>query len=144
MSITNKHFQFALLQALPVVAVLASLVEALQIHMSFGNCNPLLDPGKDGYNTALFLAFTQYVQYEKTGDWHISPTVRVCSTELLTDLQILMHLSVSEGNDLFGNGNIEDVVSQFEKKKCATITVNGSVLSWRHMGGKLDIELAVS
>ena len=37
MSITNKHFQFALLQALPVVVVLASLVKALQIHMSFGS-----------------------------------------------------------------------------------------------------------
>ena len=27
---------------------------------------------------------------------------------------------------------------------CATITVNGLVSSWRHMGGKLDIEHAVS
>jgi hypothetical protein len=31
------------------------------------DCDPLLDPGKDGYSTALFLAFTQHVQYEKTG-----------------------------------------------------------------------------
>ncbi|KAG1902613.1 uncharacterized protein F5891DRAFT_1186261 [Suillus fuscotomentosus] len=31
------------------------------------DCDPLLDPGKDRYSTALFLAFTQHVQYEKTG-----------------------------------------------------------------------------
>ncbi|KAG1845715.1 hypothetical protein DFJ58DRAFT_664192, partial [Suillus subalutaceus] len=31
------------------------------------DCDPLLDPGEDRYNTALFLAFTQHVQYEKTG-----------------------------------------------------------------------------
>ncbi|KAG1784918.1 uncharacterized protein HD556DRAFT_1314653 [Suillus plorans] len=40
------------------------------------DCNPLLDPDEDGYSTALFLAFTQHVQYEKTGDWHTSPTIR--------------------------------------------------------------------
>ncbi|KAG1725236.1 hypothetical protein EDB19DRAFT_1644145 [Suillus lakei] len=31
------------------------------------DCDPLLDPSEDGYNTALFLAFTQHIQYEKTG-----------------------------------------------------------------------------
>jgi len=31
------------------------------------DCDPLLDPGEDGYDTALFLVFTQHVQYEKTG-----------------------------------------------------------------------------
>ncbi|KAG2739151.1 hypothetical protein P692DRAFT_20756559 [Suillus brevipes Sb2] len=79
------------------------------------DCDPLLDPGEDGYSTALFLAFTQHVQYEKTGGLaYISDYQGV--TELLTDPQILMHPSVSEGNDLFGDGNIEDVVSQFEEK----------------------------
>ncbi|KAG1825148.1 hypothetical protein EV424DRAFT_1287874, partial [Suillus variegatus] len=79
------------------------------------DCDPLLDPGEDGYNTALFLAFTQHVQYEKTGGLaYISDYQGV--TELLTDPQILTHPSVSEGEDIFGDGNIEDVVSQFTKK----------------------------
>jgi hypothetical protein len=29
--------------------------------------NPLLDPDQDGYDFALFLAFTQHVQYVKMG-----------------------------------------------------------------------------
>jgi hypothetical protein len=31
------------------------------------DCNPLLDPEDYGYDFALFLAFTQHVQYVKTG-----------------------------------------------------------------------------
>ncbi|KAG2368381.1 hypothetical protein BDR07DRAFT_1269887, partial [Suillus spraguei] len=76
------------------------------------DCDPLLDPGKDGYSTALFLAFTQHIQYEKTGGLaYMSDYQGV--TELLTDPQILTHPYC---NDIFGDGNIEDVVSQFEKK----------------------------
>jgi hypothetical protein len=32
-----------------------------------GNCSPILPPGVPGHNIALFLAFTQHVQYFKTG-----------------------------------------------------------------------------
>ncbi|KAG1904188.1 uncharacterized protein F5891DRAFT_916344, partial [Suillus fuscotomentosus] len=76
--------------------------------------DPLLDPDQDGYDFAQFLAFTQHVQYTKTGGLvFISDYQGI--TELLTDPQIMTHSSVSEGQDIFGEGNIEKAVSEFEK-----------------------------
>ncbi|KAG1887220.1 hypothetical protein F4604DRAFT_1570992 [Suillus subluteus] len=77
--------------------------------------DPLLDPDQDGYDFAQFLAFTQHVQYMKTGGLvFISDYQGI--TKLLTDPQIMTHSSVSQGNDIFGEGNIEKAVSEFERR----------------------------
>ncbi|KAG2741061.1 hypothetical protein P692DRAFT_20752348, partial [Suillus brevipes Sb2] len=77
--------------------------------------DPLLDPDQDGYEFALFLAFTQHIQYVKTGGLvYISDYQG--NTKLLTDPQIMTHSSVSEGKDMFGGGNIEKAVSEFERR----------------------------
>jgi hypothetical protein len=95
--------------------------------------DPLLDPDQDGYEFALFLAFTQHIQYVKTGglvyisdyqgmcsesmtQYSIFSTDRTGNTKLLTDPQIMTHSSVSEGKDMFGGGNIEKAVSEFERR----------------------------
>lgn len=94
--------------------------------------NPLLDPEDYGYDFALFLAFTQHVQYVKTGGlafisdyqgiWYstLVPTrfsdYKIGNTRLLTDPQIMTDPSVSDGDDIFGEGNISKAVSEFEKR----------------------------
>ncbi|KAG2113268.1 hypothetical protein BD769DRAFT_1364205, partial [Suillus cothurnatus] len=80
--------------------------------------NPLLDQDDYHYEVVLFFAFTQHVQYVKTGGLAFISDYQG-STELLTDPQILTDLSVGQGKDLFGEGNIECTVSMFEKQhKC--------------------------
>ncbi|KAG2090557.1 hypothetical protein BD769DRAFT_1395777 [Suillus cothurnatus] len=80
--------------------------------------NPLLDQDNYRYEVALFSAFTQHVQYVKTGGLAFISDYQG-STELLTDPQILTDPSVGQGKDLFGEGNIECTVSMFEKQhKC--------------------------
>ncbi|KAG1780113.1 hypothetical protein EV702DRAFT_1277004 [Suillus placidus] len=101
--------------------------------------NPLLNQDDYRYEVALFFAFTQHVQYVKTGGLAFISDYQG-STELLTDPQILtdpfvyiafharvimlmwynfLNRSVGEGKDLFGEGNIECTVSMFEKQhKC--------------------------
>ncbi|KAG2134630.1 hypothetical protein BD769DRAFT_1353153, partial [Suillus cothurnatus] len=75
------------------------------------DANPLVDYDDYGYDLAVFFAFMQHVQYVKTGKLaFISDYQGV--TRLLTDPQILTHL---EGHDIFGDGNMEMTVSQFEK-----------------------------
>ncbi|KAG1828238.1 hypothetical protein EV424DRAFT_1318562 [Suillus variegatus] len=76
--------------------------------------NPLLDPEDYGYDFALFLAFTQHVQYVKTGGLAFISDYQG-NTELLMDPQIMTDPSVSDGDDIFGEGNISEVVSEFEK-----------------------------
>ncbi|KAG1767365.1 hypothetical protein EV702DRAFT_980104, partial [Suillus placidus] len=77
--------------------------------------DPLLDPDQDGYDFALFLAFMQHIQYAKTGGLvYISDYQG--NTSLLTDPQIMTHSSVSEGKDMFGGGNIEKAVNEFERR----------------------------
>ncbi|KAG1770854.1 hypothetical protein EV702DRAFT_1202184 [Suillus placidus] len=74
--------------------------------------NPLLDEDDYRYKVALFFAFTQHVQYVKTGGLAFISDYQG-STELLTDP------SVGKGTDLFGEGNMECTVSMFEKQhKC--------------------------
>ncbi|KAG1842048.1 hypothetical protein DFJ58DRAFT_748303 [Suillus subalutaceus] len=65
--------------------------------------NPLLDPDEPGYDFALFLAFTQHVQYVKTGGLVFISDYQG-NTELLTDPQIMTHPSVSDKKDIFGGG----------------------------------------
>ncbi|KAG1759229.1 hypothetical protein EDD22DRAFT_782831, partial [Suillus occidentalis] len=94
--------------------------------------NPLLDPEDYGYDFVLFLAFMQHVQYVKTGDlafisdyqgiWYstLIPTQfsdynKIGNTRLLTDPQIMIDPSVSDSDDIFGEGNISKAVSEFEK-----------------------------
>ncbi|KAG1742469.1 hypothetical protein EDB19DRAFT_1594456, partial [Suillus lakei] len=79
--------------------------------------NPLLYYDNYHYKVALFFAFTQHVQYIKTGGLAFISDYQG-STELLTDPQILTD-PFGEGEDLFGDGNIECTVCMFEKQhKC--------------------------
>ncbi|KAG1780220.1 hypothetical protein EV702DRAFT_1043073 [Suillus placidus] len=75
--------------------------------------NPLLDELDYGYDMAEFFVFTQHVQYVKTGKLAFISDYQG-STVLITDPQILTHPSVSDGCDIFGEGNIEASVSKFE------------------------------
>ncbi|KAG2099224.1 uncharacterized protein F5147DRAFT_552715, partial [Suillus discolor] len=78
--------------------------------------NPLLDPDEFGYDFALFLAFTQHVQYVKTGGLVFISDYQG-NTKLLTDPQIMTHPSVSDSKDIFGGGgNIKKAVSEFEAR----------------------------
>ncbi|KAG1807525.1 uncharacterized protein BJ212DRAFT_1485636 [Suillus subaureus] len=75
--------------------------------------NPLLNELDYGYDMAEFLVFTQHVQYIKT-DKLVFISDYQGSTALLTDPQILTHLLVSNGCDIFGEGNIKTSISKFE------------------------------
>ncbi|KAG0704536.1 hypothetical protein DFH29DRAFT_765539, partial [Suillus ampliporus] len=77
--------------------------------------NPLLNPEDYGYDFSLFLAFTQHVQYVKTGGLAFISDYQG-NTGLLTDPQIMTDPSVSDGDDIFGEGNISKAVSEFEKR----------------------------
>ncbi|KAG2035985.1 hypothetical protein BDR03DRAFT_1012103 [Suillus americanus] len=77
------------------------------------DANPLLNELDYGYDMAEFFVFTQHVQYVKTGKLAFISDYQG-STVLLTDPQILTHPSVSNGCDIFGEGNIEASVSKFE------------------------------
>jgi hypothetical protein len=99
------------------------------------DCEPSLDDDEYGYDLAVFLAFTQHIQYAKTDGLAFVSDYQG-STELLTDPQILTHRcvyfqlvliatfthhsclssSVGDGNDLFGDGNIASMVDDFETK----------------------------
>ncbi|KAG1830255.1 hypothetical protein DFJ58DRAFT_848508 [Suillus subalutaceus] len=76
---------------------------------------PSLDEDEYGYDLAVFLSFTQHIQYEKTEGLAFISDYQG-STELLTDPQILTHRSVNEGIDLFGDGNIASVVDDFKAR----------------------------
>ncbi|KAG1741929.1 hypothetical protein EDB19DRAFT_1907705 [Suillus lakei] len=68
--------------------------------------NPLLDESNHWYDLALFFAFTQHVQYVKTR-----------GLVFISDYQVFCTLStVSRGIDIFGDGNMEVAVSEFEKQ----------------------------
>ncbi|KAG1796185.1 hypothetical protein EV424DRAFT_1353194 [Suillus variegatus] len=69
------------------------------------DANPLLDELDYSYDLAEFFVFTQHVQYVKTGQ-----------LAFISDYQGSTVLSVSDGSDIFGDGNIEAVVSEFESK----------------------------
>ncbi|KAG9311681.1 hypothetical protein JVU11DRAFT_7918 [Chiua virens] len=80
-----------------------------------GSCLPLIEPGEPEYNVAEFLAFTQHVQYVKTGGLAYISDYQG-STSLLTDPQILTHPSVGEGSNIFSEGNLEKGVEEFENE----------------------------
>ncbi|KAF9232882.1 hypothetical protein BU15DRAFT_67057 [Melanogaster broomeanus] len=80
-----------------------------------GDCVPLPEPGEPGHDISQFLVFTQHVQYSKTGG-QVYVSDYQGSALLLTDPQILMHPSVGEGRNLFGDGNLEIGVRLFEKE----------------------------
>ncbi|KAG1896357.1 uncharacterized protein F5891DRAFT_1247366 [Suillus fuscotomentosus] len=79
------------------------------------DCNPMLDPYEVGYEIAAFLACTQHIQYAKTGGLAFISDYQGGS-EILSDPQVLTHPLVSNGKDVFGDGNIERAVSAFEQK----------------------------
>ncbi|KAG1796279.1 uncharacterized protein HD556DRAFT_1234744, partial [Suillus plorans] len=74
------------------------------------DANPLLDELDYGYNMAEFFAFTQHVQYVKTSQLAFISDYQG-TTVLLTDPQIMTD---PNGSDIFGDGNIEASVSNFE------------------------------
>ncbi|KAG2120946.1 uncharacterized protein F5147DRAFT_563694, partial [Suillus discolor] len=76
------------------------------------DCEPSLDDNEYGYDLAVFLAFTQYIQYAKTEGLAFVSDYQG-STELLTDPQILTHC---DENDIFGDGNITSMIDDFETK----------------------------
>ncbi|KAI5991632.1 hypothetical protein EDD15DRAFT_2368972 [Pisolithus albus] len=78
------------------------------------DCRPSLSADEDGYDIAEFLAFTQHVQYSKTGGLVFISDYQGSST-LLTDPQILTDPSVGDGLDVFSEGNVESTVASFEK-----------------------------
>ncbi|KAG1812749.1 hypothetical protein EV424DRAFT_1326870 [Suillus variegatus] len=76
------------------------------------DCNPLLDEDEFGYDIAAFLACTQHIQYVKTGGLAF-----ILDYQGATQILILKNSSlVNQGKDTFGDGNIENEVSMFEKK----------------------------
>lgn len=64
---------------------------------------------------ALFLAFTQHVQYTKTGG-QVYISDYQGSELLLTDPQILTHPEVGTGLKLFSEGNLQQGVERFEEQ----------------------------
>ncbi|KAG1830675.1 hypothetical protein F4604DRAFT_1695416 [Suillus subluteus] len=104
-----------------------SAVYLLEEHITFGDneeftkfihnmdCVPSLDADEYGYDLAVFLTFTQHIQYVQTEGLAFISDYQGSLT-LLTDPQILTHPSVSEGGDVFGDGNIEAMVNEFERK----------------------------
>ncbi|KAG1852800.1 hypothetical protein DFJ58DRAFT_402804, partial [Suillus subalutaceus] len=76
---------------------------------------PSLDEDQYGYDLAVFLAFTQHIQYVQTEGLAFVSDYQGSLT-LLTDPQILTHPSVNDGDDVFGGGNIEGIVDEFERK----------------------------
>ncbi|KAI6139078.1 hypothetical protein EDD17DRAFT_1805563 [Pisolithus thermaeus] len=82
------------------------------------DCGLSLSMDMDGYDIAEFLAFTQHVQYAKSGGLVIVLDYQGSST-LLTDPQILADLLVGDGLDVFSEGNVKSTVASFEKHhKC--------------------------
>ncbi|KIO08753.1 hypothetical protein M404DRAFT_22604 [Pisolithus tinctorius Marx 270] len=75
----------------------------------------LLKPDHNTFHIAEFLIFMQHIQYMKTdGLAYISDYQG--STTLLMDPQILTHLSVGGGTDIFSKGNVEIGVELFEQE----------------------------
>ncbi|KAG1767515.1 hypothetical protein EDD22DRAFT_844472 [Suillus occidentalis] len=69
---------------------------------------PSLNEDQYGYDLAVFLVFTQHIQYVQTEGLAFVADYQ--------DPQILTHLSVNDGDDVFGGGNIEGIVDEFECK----------------------------
>ncbi|KAG2064796.1 hypothetical protein BDR04DRAFT_1034344 [Suillus decipiens] len=76
---------------------------------------PSLNEDEYSYDLAIFLSFTQHIQYEKTEGLAFISDYQG-STELLTNLQILTHHLVNEGIDFFSDGNIASVVDEFKAR----------------------------
>ncbi|KAF5324751.1 hypothetical protein D9611_004183 [Ephemerocybe angulata] len=77
---------------------------------------PLLDPEDPEYNTAVFLCFTQHVQYIQTHKKAFISDYQGAGN-LLTDAQIMT--SDDFGMEMFGPGNVKEGVRDFEAKhKC--------------------------
>ncbi|KAG2151180.1 uncharacterized protein EDB93DRAFT_1083449 [Suillus bovinus] len=98
--------------------------------------NLLLDPDKSGYDFALFLAFMQHVQHVKTGGLVFISNYQG-NTKLLTDPQIMTHPLVSDTKDIFGGGNIEKVVSEFETRHICNHFCKWPGFELEEFGGKV-------
>ncbi|KAI6154961.1 hypothetical protein BKA82DRAFT_3968254 [Pisolithus tinctorius] len=75
------------------------------------DCGPSLDEYEDGYDIAEFLAFTQHVQYTKTGGLTFISDYQGKCTLIPNSLDS----SVGDGLDVFSEGNVESMVTLFEK-----------------------------
>ncbi|KAI6105969.1 hypothetical protein EDD16DRAFT_1633063 [Pisolithus croceorrhizus] len=71
------------------------------------DCRPSLSVHEDGYDIAEFLAFTQHVQYSKTGGLVFISDYQGNADDLDS--------SIGDGSDVFSEGNVESTVASFEK-----------------------------
>ncbi|KAI6018337.1 hypothetical protein EDC04DRAFT_2576324, partial [Pisolithus marmoratus] len=71
------------------------------------DCRPSLSADMDGYDIAKFLAFTQHVQYSKTGGLVFVSDYQGNSNALDS--------SIGDGLDIFSEGNVESTVASFDK-----------------------------
>lgn len=62
---------------------------------------------------------------------------------LLTDPQIMTHSSVSEGKDMFGGGNIEKAVSEFERHHVCNEFCKWPGFGLKTLGGGLAVVKAL-
>ncbi|KDR70019.1 hypothetical protein GALMADRAFT_230348 [Galerina marginata CBS 339.88] len=74
---------------------------------------PLSEAGDPRYDTGVFLCFLQHIQYWKTEGLVYTSDYQGGAT-LLTDPQLMT--SPSLGGDLFGDGNVSQVVEEFPQK----------------------------
>ncbi|KAG1824347.1 uncharacterized protein BJ212DRAFT_1295535 [Suillus subaureus] len=73
------------------------------------DANPLLDELDHGYDMAEFFVFMQHVQYIKTSKLAFISDYQAGMTQCIQVAQ-----SISNGCDIFGEGNIDTSVSKFE------------------------------
>ncbi|KAJ6448085.1 hypothetical protein C8R47DRAFT_999607 [Mycena vitilis] len=71
--------------------------------------------GKSGAAVAEFLAFTQHVQYYKTGGMVYLSDLQG-STALLTDPQIMTTPNIGNGLEIFGDGNVPEAFKAFPEQ----------------------------
>ncbi|KAI5999707.1 hypothetical protein EDD15DRAFT_2151225, partial [Pisolithus albus] len=74
------------------------------------DCGPSLSAHEDGYDIAEFLAFTQHVQYSKTGGLVFISNYQGKSNDADDS-----DSSIGDGSDVFSEGNVESTVASFEK-----------------------------
>ncbi|KAI6032478.1 hypothetical protein EDC04DRAFT_2571972, partial [Pisolithus marmoratus] len=75
------------------------------------DCRPSMSVDMHGYDIAEFLAFTQHIQYSKTGG-----LVFISDYQgKLCECSYTSGSSVSDGLDVFSEGNVESTITSFEK-----------------------------
>ncbi|KXN82638.1 hypothetical protein AN958_02347 [Leucoagaricus sp. SymC.cos] len=100
-----------------ILYIIEELIDDLNLFTKYiYNCGlkPLRGLSQTETVTAEFLCFTQYLQWKLTGGLVFLSDYQGSGKNLLTDPQIMTHLSL--GEHLFGDGNIGKMVSLFSVK----------------------------